>query len=422
VDDHSFGIDINLYLKLFGYTRTARHGRGTTDFFNIVTENADTPTRKNTIRSLRALLLGNSSEILYDHFRPYEIRQNTRLTLSRFKLLAWSWDQLSQSHEVDIFPPADPENRYDREALKRTLHMKREVSRNGQDFFSFAVEGIGTLTGGAGASLASAGAVDPGNSIGGRSAQLALSVQGEVTPGRELRPVGMIEQTYRGWSAPRSRLFRMFDTIEKALEPIRSGRPLFRRELFDHTDTLQLYQIETTLVIYPEGMDALFELLDRRKSHRQVFRWLIDRYGWEKLRLVCDMRDHLSPRMPNIWYGDRSGRICSPPWVTELMRLRQRGLSRDSRARIADYQKAFKILIGNLGVGVVLRELDPRHYFFLTRVRGFRKGDLAPQGEYLSDTLGRYDNEIGFGVYRDLSSQMGISAFEIYGRFFTDSL
>ncbi len=422
VDDYSFGIDINLYIQVVSFTRTQRHGQGTTEFFQLETENADTDTRRQVMRALRALLQGNSAEVLTDHFRPYTVTQDTRANISRFKFLAWSRDLMAQKHEVDIYPPADPQGGYDREANKRTLHMRRSVTRDGKDLFGLGVDVVSTLTGGIGGSIGSAGSADSGNAVGGSSTMMAISAQGEVTPGRPLQAVGMIEQVYRGWRTTHARLFDIFSTIERALAPIREGRTLFRRELFEHASTLQLYQLETTVVLYPKGLDEVVKKLMTPRTHREAFIWLVDLYGWERLRFVCNMRSQLSHRPPNIWYRDWTGRVCSPPWITELMHLRQRGLSSDARERLGDYQKIFSILVGNLGAGRVLENVDPNEYFFLTRVSGFRNGDFSESGEYVSDTVGHYDNEIGMGIYRDIVARMGISSFEIYGRFFTDGL
>ncbi len=427
VDDYSAGLDINFYINLISTTRTERQGRGATDFFQINTEGASTEVKRNAIRAIKALLIGNSSEILADHFQPYHMDHNLHAQITRFRFLAWSHDTSDQRHEVDIYPPSDPQGRYDREAHKRTLHMHRSVTRDGEDLFGFGLRSLGSLVpvlGGLGGALGIAGSSDPGNSVIGSSVTRAVSAQGEVTPGRDLNPVGMVEQVYRGWSMGIGRLYQVFNEIEQNYQPIFSTRPLFRRELFRQASALQMYQIETTLVVYPKALNKLVEVILGVPTHREAFIWLADRVGWDRLRFQC----HLSSRsgahmpMPNIWYGDFTGRTCTLPWMTELMHMRVRGISDDPRQRLADYQRLLVVLVKNLGAAEVLRQLDPADYFFMTRVSGFRKNDSLGSLEYVADTVGRFDNDLGMGIYRDLSAGMGISSFEIYGRFFTDGL
>jgi hypothetical protein len=426
-DDYSAGLDINLYINLINTSRTERFGRGSTEFFNIVTEGATTETKRNVIRALKALLLGNSSEVLMDHFHPFHIEHNLSAQITRFRFLAWSHDTSSQRHEVDIYPPYDPQNRYDRERHRRTLHMSRSVVRDGEDIVGFGLRSIGSIVpflGGLSSGLGIAGSNDPGNAILGSSVLRAVSVQGEVTNGRELNPVGMIEQTYRGWSMGISRLYDVFREIEEQYQPLAATRPLFRREIFSQASSLQLYQIETTLVVYPRALNQLVDVLMRPRSHREAFSWLAERFGWRRLRFQCQLGNRVGSfmPMPNIWYGDPSGTICSLPWMSELMRMRVRGISSDPRQRLADYQRILVVMVKNIGAAEVLRQLDPQDYFFLSRVSGFRGSDSNGALEYVADTVGKFDNELGMGIYRDLSSGMGLSAFEIYGRFFTDGL
>jgi hypothetical protein len=80
-------------------------------------------------------------------------------------------------------------------------------------------------------------------------------------------------------------------------------------------------------------------------------------------------------------------------------------------------------LVNGADLQLVLKSLDPNHYFFVTRVNGFRKNDATGSLDgYLSDTVGHYDSDRGMGIFRDFASQYGISLFELYAQFFTDGL
>jgi hypothetical protein len=310
--------------------------------------------------------------------------------------------------------------------MKRTIFMKRNVYRNGSGFIDFLTSAI---TGGGGSSSQAVGSIgnlgsnDPGNSIGGGSHLEAVSVQAEVTSGHAFKPVAVIEQTFRGWKVKKNALFELMDSIEREFSILRAIRPLFHRENFSNTNTLQLYQVEAVLLMYPDAIDQLVNFIfSRTRSNREVFSWLAEIYGWEKLRFYCAVDATRRIPMPNIWYGDRSGRICSPSWINIVMEMRKSGLSSDPREKVEQLQTLVQTLMGNVRTSEFLKAIDTRHYFFSTRISGFRGGDVNGNIDYTSDTVGQFDNELGMGVYRDISSDTGISAFEIYGRFFTDGM
>ena len=107
------------------------------------------------------------------------------------------------------------------------------------------------------------------------------------------------------------------------------------------------------------------------------------------------------------------------------MRMRAGGMpsTSDRREQLRWYNALMSYFVNNTDADQLLRQFDPKSYFFVTRVNGFRKNDATGTLDgYLSDTVGHYDSERGMGIFRDFSTQYGISLFALYAQFFTDGL
>ena len=395
------GLDFNFWVNVFNVTRERRHGHASTDYYNIVTDGADVTTKQKLIRSLKALLRGNNAEILTDSFEPYTLKQDLLARLSKLKFLLWSLVNETQNLRVDILPPVDPHGNRNRGDFKRTLSMNRMVTQQGRDWFGFLMGSLSGATGGYVAMPGVGSGTDPGNSPGGKSWTGSISTQAEITPGTAFKPVTAVQQTFRGWLISRKDVFKIFDRIETAYGPILTtrapyARGLFDRTLFSNTSQLELYQIDTTLMLYPE---ALHKVRDRVFS-----------------------RD---PGVLHDWLLDLSGNRRQTAWVSSILRMRSHGLPPDSdpQAQLQWYNSVMSYLVNNADPHRLLAQFEPQHYFFVTRVNGFRKNDATGVLDgYLSDTIGHYDSERGMGIFRDFSSQYGVSLFELYAQFFTDGL
>jgi hypothetical protein len=275
------------------------------------------------------------------------------------------------------------------------------VTQKGADLFGFGLSAIGGLTGGVVALPGVGSGADPGNSPGGKSWTGSISTQGETTPGVPLKPVTAVQQTYRGWLISRKDVFKIFDRIEGVYNPILTTRApytrgLFDRTLFGNTTRLELYQIDTTLMFYPEALQTV--------------------YGWV-----------MSPdsRALGKWLNYLNSGRRSRGWISAVLAMRRRGLppDTDKAAQLAYYNSLMSYFVNGAELQLLLKKLDPAHYFFVTRVNGFRKNDATGSLDgYLSDTVGHYDSDRGLGIFRDFSSQYGISLFELYAQFFTDGL
>ncbi|MGK5083892.1 hypothetical protein WDW37_11370 [Bdellovibrionota bacterium FG-1] len=424
LDNAQYGVDFNFFVNVIGYSKAKEHGKADTDFYNLNIDDSDTATKQKTIRSIKALLLDNNAEILSDSFEPYSLHQDLFARIIKFKFLLWKKDSAQESETVDIYPPMDAQGQRNRGDYKRTLAMSRFVTRTGMDWFGFLGDFIGKLTQGV-VSLPNGG--DPGSSPGGRSFTQAVSTQAEITPNKPMLPMTALEQTYRGWQLSRNSLFRIFDRIEATYGKLGTtltseSRALFDRSQFVQTRELQLYQIDTTLIFYPEAVEKAKNWLLGNWTEKDLFGFLLRLNGAQKTRIYCDIAESTFGRYgPQIYYG-REVRGCAPDWVQWVMQLRAKGLPQDKQQQLGWYNALMSDLVNGAMPSELMKEFDPKSYFFVTRVNGFRKGDINGGVEYLSDTVGKYDSERGLGIYREFASSYGISLFELYGQFFTEGL
>lgn len=406
MDDENVGMDFNFLISIFNITRERTHGIASTDFYNVVTDGADATTKQKLIRSIKALLRNNNAEILADSFEPYTLKQDLLAKLAKFKFLLWSLVNEKQNLDVDIYPPMDPHGDRNRGDFKRTLSMNRMVTQTGRDWFGFLLGVVSGATGGYVQLPGVGSGTDPGNSPGGTSWTGSISTQAEITSGVTLKPVTAVQQTYRGWLISRKDVFKIFDRIEGVYGSILTARVpynrgLFDRTLFNNTSKLELYQIDTTLMFYPEALEKVRGWVFS-PDERALFNWLM-------------YLGHVPRREAH-----------SPPgWIRSIMRMRAKGLPQDSdkQAQLAWYNSVMSYLMNNTDVHLLIEQFDAQEYFFVTRVNGFRKNDATGSLDgYLSDTIGHYDSDRGMGIFRDFASQYGISLFELYAQFFTNGL
>lgn len=431
LESSSFGLDFNFYVNVFKASRETRRGHATADFYNIPTADADVTVKQKLIRSLKALLRSNNAEILTDSFDPYTLKQDLMAKLFKFKFLLWSKVNAIQNLSVDIYPPVVEGSGHDRKDYKRTLSMNRMVTRRGTDWFGFMMDGVSRVSGGLVQlpGLGGVGAGDPGNSPGGKSWTGVISTQAETTPGAVFRPVTAVQQTYRGWLISRGDVFKIFDRVEGVYGSLLTPRGpnirgLFDRTQFNNTSRLELYQIDTTLMFYPEALERVRGWI-QSPDERALFKWLLHLYGDRKARTYCAAAEAQYGRRGAQIYHGQGFSACAPDWMHSLLRMRREGLPRatEGAALLAWYNSMMSYLMNNTDPTLLMAQLDPKHYFFVTRVNGFRKNDATGSLDgYLSDTVGHYDSERGLGIFRDFSSQYGISLFQLYAQFFTDGL
>jgi hypothetical protein len=434
LDQLQIAFDLNFYLNLFNYTSGVRRGNATTKFYQIKTEGANTETKLHLIRALKSLLRTNSAEILTDHFEPYQLFHRLFARFSRLRFLFWGRDRLTQDHQLTVYPPSDHPQENGRHFL-----MERNVLRTGKDIFGFVTSALRPFTGGATLG-GSSGASDPGNAPGGRSFTSSISTQAEVvlpaserlpegqavgqTQGQFTRPVTLIEQTYRGWSIPRSGLFALFSAIENRFGALNARlrrsqgltRGFFNRDAFHQAQTIQLYQVDSTLVVYPQALTqtlhAVFERLQGQPAPESA----------NSLVRFEPNSSWVAFCPPNTASAGPPELQCNATWLNYVIWLRNRGLPIGHKNTLIWYNNLFVYLLNHGLLDDYLAALDPEHFFFVTRASGFMRGDNNGGLLYLSDSIGRFEGERGMGLYRELSTFSGVSLFELYARFFTDGL
>ena len=84
--------------------------------------------------------------------------------------------------------------------------------------------------------------------------------------------------------------------------------------------------------------------------------------------------------------------------------------------------KTFAILFNEFKVDNVLKIIGKENFFASARVTGFRENHHQGQLEYISNSIGTYNLEHGTGVFDDVASKLGISAYELKAFMYTPGM
>lgn len=449
--------DFNWWINLVRWSHSNKIGMDTTRAFIIDKEPEDINERYRLAIAIRALLTSNDSELFEENYDSFSLKHFLKSAVNRLGFLWWRKNTLEETHQVRISPQAK-DSEVASEAETRTLYRTRSVTTLGTDPVGTLNEALTTVTGGIVPTIVSSRDINPANAFLGSSRWTAVATEAEITEHQEKPSVTTVEHHWGGWKLSQGKLLSILSNMEKEMADLEnrnllpqssaSSHHLIRKDEFQSTTQLQMYDILSTLILYPKAIEKLTAPLLERDGFVDLVTGLIEREGvsrqaaWcrKSYRVVANKLfrinsvseisdDHVKTRFK-----------CVKPWIGKVVKLRQERLFSKNRqggvnAPVDEMNAKSQVhwtqrLVQTLESAMPLYKLlgwigfDPSEteakYFYQIKVSGFRKNDENGDTEYLSDSVGYFDAEKGAGAFRDFSSKYGITQNEIYARYLSD--
>ena len=438
----SFSFDFNFWMNIFHTAYTTRAGAATTHAYILGDKPSEADAQRKLLVTLQSLLKHNNTDSLEENYPSYLLKHKTPSHSTRAKLLRWSWDAVEENHRLTIQPPADPEGRYKPEEQQRTFYSNRIVRRSGTNDYAFLSDIIDGFFKGYGYDSSASGS-NPADSFLGRSKWNATTSEAETTPGHESEIFTMVERHWQGWLLSQKKLFKIFDQIEARVQSLNLPTPLFQRDFFNNLKRLEMYDIQSSLLIYEPGVSKIRQeiLAARGNSEQALVQKLIDLDGREAFRNWCrqeiTIRDGgnsdygtVDSKVDDVMSGRGWAYECLKPWMTKVIKMSKKyPTAKEEQVRWTnDLVRAIET---GLEFGKFLNWLGKENFFFQVRVSGFRKGqedgdntNLSGQAsgnpDYLSSTIGTV-GDAGAGPLKDLATQTQITAYELYARYLSEA-
>ena len=394
--------------------------------------------RKKLLMVLADLMFKNETDRAEDIAPPYALHHDMKGKQRGARILMWNWTNYAETHRVKVTPPADPLHPFDPEKYARTLYSARKMRLNGKNPYGLIGQVLSKAVG-------VNGLLDPGTnqnpsaSFLGSAQWTQVRAESDVTDGREFKPTMILEDYYSGWFLKKEKLLKILDRIQEKVNELNLGAPIFRRDMFESTTQLQAYEIRSSTVLYPSGVQKIEDALLKPKTRQEVLLTLLDWVDTDDYRRRC--RAYFSDRkiepeleqFEKIEDPNRVWNRCIQPWMRKVMRHIRRVPGRDQREKRTEWLSTTVFLLNNhLDVSRFLNRIGKENFFFQVRVSGFRKGDENAENkngetDYVTDTIGTIQSPLSLGPFRDLKvythgEEWQISDYELQGRYFGDGL
>lgn len=447
------GIDLTFWIKFTEMGVKARQGMITTkayllngDFYDPQgnPKQEDPKERKNFGRAMNALLRYNSLERLEKDYSPYVLKHELDAVTNSFKFLIFEKTALTENHLLRAFPPKPADNSYNPEDFERDLFSHRNTEYVGTRYLPTIGD---IITKGLGRDISIYDNPGPNSAFSffGDSRMYELKTDGEITGNVLLNPVTTTIHSWQGWHLSREKLLRIIDELNEQIKVVNLGIPGIRRDQFMSTEHIQFYDLRTTLLIYKKGITQIIDTLvgsaskppivlpDKKRirllsdsftpTDPQVVEALVDMMGREEYNKYCSymQREHLN-KVNSVFieaYHNGYRHKCISGWMSDLLDLRRK-YPTDPKKQIKWVNKVMTVIQNNVELGSLLKWLAPKSFFYQVKISGFRKNDELGDKDYISDSVGNFDDEAGAGVFKDFVSKYKILSNEVEAKYFSE--
>ncbi len=416
------GAESKYYISLLKVSGKKSYDRSKSKFFELPLQDLTGEEGRRTLHVLKALIQHNNSEILENDFSYYFLDHHVKNITTRFKLFLHHWDYLKQEHLLEITPPESDE--YVNTDYKRTLFLSQKVKRYGLNRFSLLNDGIGVLTNGF--HFDTRDTEQAGATFKGRAHWTTITTEDELTKEYASKPVAVFEEVWSGWSSKTKKFLKYVKKASKRF--LRDGATVDLTQLHS-TKKVMLYEIRGTFILYPQLLHELMKAF--KGSKQQLFEYLVSLYGERRYIRECELQSdelvngtndifhsldmNFLPRNHNL-YGS-----CLQSWVRSVMRLQKDARKVDDRKKQVKFiTKALSKIFRFIAPAQFFTEKKKNQFFSIIKMRGFRVGNAGGNLDYLSDSVGEYDSELGAGIFKTISTQTHITNYEIYARYFAE--
>ncbi len=419
----NLSFDFSFFIKLYGGQSTRKNGKADTDFYQIPIEDVPEKDRVKTVLALKGLFKKNNTELLEENFYPYVLDHKLKSKIGNNKFMLWHWDKMNMSHVLKVKPPMSEEHNYNPDDHQRTLYRRRKINRTGNSITKYLGEIIGGLQKWVKFDSGRPGE-DVATSLWGRGFKEIVSTEAEITKGTTLDPVSVIENIWSGWSIRKKRFFRIVKKLQKRFTGLSLERDLIAEDAFNDTKKIQLYELRTTTILYKEALKRITDIL-LEASELSAYNAMIFYYGKEDFISYCESAvNNDSDGGREQYYGEQNYQ-CVMPWMQKILKLREKfkeGKIKGLRGRVDLINELVYQLFHNARWDNLINYLGRDNIFMVVKIGGFRTNDENEDAEYMSDTIGLFDNDRGSGIFRDFAGKHGMSNYEVNASFFTEGM
>jgi hypothetical protein len=407
---------LSYFVDIIKNTTQWTKGKMNADFYNLKLEKITNSERVLAVKILREIFLYGTYHQLKEEKTPLEMDHDIFNRLNTFRLLFFKQDKLKMKHHLAIrVTDEEDETKTD----TREFYSVMDNRRQGADYHAFLDRLVSSFS----QNLVSLGANDgdPGQSLGGTSYKEYFRTEGELTTKHPLNPVTKIEYIRSGWKVKKKKLLRWISDIEEHFTGI-INRPLVDVTPFNHTTHMHSYDISTTIILYPGAMEKIKDRI-LKSSEAVAINILKFIYTDEEWNDFCERaEDFFGSGGPQVYYGEKTY-SCVPSPVQEMMRYRTHMPSESNRVEFLNYQNEFwKLMFKNFYHPRLLEFIGVDNYFANARIRGYRNNTHEGSIDLITDSVGKFSDEFGTGLYDEMSARFGVSGFEIKAMSYTPGM
>lgn len=398
-----FGYGLNYIISFFSHDfRKSKYKIGSDVYFLDLKE-GDLNQKLTALMTLKSLFSSRSEEIIDENYDPINVDHNLVTDHRVLRFLLWTKDRFVMNHDIKIGIEDDNGKKYN-----RSFYSFIKAKRRGKDFFEFGKQILSDLVS---ASLADAvlppPPVDPGQSVAGNSFRYIILSEIETTKNYEENMVTHIQWGYKGSGAKKKRLFKFFNDLENIVKPF--SKKVIDRGPFLQMHTLRTYDILANLILYPKAHEIIEDLINPSLAKSNINK-IITLYGEEEYFKACPRA-----RVDN--------EVCIPRKLEKLYRIFDSLKELKSHKKAKEkLSRAIYFLFDKFDPAKVLQIIGPENFFYTIKVAGFRTNNANGYINYVSDSVGAYDQKLGTGLIDYISKKLKVTSFEVKGLRFAPGL
>lgn len=387
--DHTLAFTLNSFIEVIRASHKWFSGKQKTQIYKVPLNQDKDQVRK----ILKELFAHTSLKSLKESFHPYVVENDIIGSLKLIQFLWYKSERFQMSNNIRVTLPQD--KRVEGFPHFKEYYIANKVMRDGSDFMAVFNRVLQSWSRYLNIGSASP---DPGRTLGGHSRSRYYSTETEVGTYNSQKFMTKIEYVWRGWSAKRKTLNHIFNFIENMF----SHKNLFEREQFLNSGNLKSYEVRNTILLSADFEKILKKNIIQAPYHKAVT-FLKSIYPSKKWIKKCTHR--VGPRRNEL------RRNCVPRELRNILTIR-RGLSSDAKTRAHQIQMVILNLLEGFDRKSVIHIMKP-YIFSTTRITGFLEDSPLGYVDYISNSVGHYDEQKGTGPIDEIANHLGLSSYEL---------
>ncbi|MDA8792767.1 hypothetical protein N9N67_05945 [Bacteriovoracaceae bacterium] len=356
---------------------------------------------------LSQIFLKNNFSALKSKGQEVNLDHKVLGRLTSFNFLFWKSDKLKMNHTVEITNQAIQEKEYTGSDIffgkTREFYSIMDLKRTGNDFLNFFDRMIKTVSSFIGLGTSNP---DPGQTPLGKSKRFYSITETELTPEIDPRYTSRIEIIHTGWATKMKRVKKTVRTIESYFVDLNQSDHI-DMNIFKQTRKLRSYDFRTTFILYPNFYEKMKYMLLKNKDIKSILSVLTFLYTHKKWNEFCARTNN------EINFYDKEYRGCVPPDAQRIVKLIRKKVTANRKTKTKRINKFISTLFREFSINRILKMAPEESYFATTRITGFREKDPTGYLDYMANTVGKYNSDIGTGIMDQVAKQLGITSFEL---------